>query len=172
MSYLQLADPYTRLAGGIDKSLYIFIPAGFMGAEKDVYVREDKFDNLPENEYQVIMQKLAPYQPQGLSGKRADRKAKEAADKEARRKERLEAKQKRVETRSGAFGNVLNKASDVLTGVIAGKSGVSVQTPGVDVSINQPTFWEKYKLPILISSTVITIAGVAYFVTKNKKSKR
>lgn len=173
MSYLQLADnPYSHLAGGDARELYVFVPAGFEGAQQDMYIREDKFDSLPDNEYQILMSKLAPYQPSGLSGKGKDRRAKKQADKDARRKQRMDAKQKRVETRSSAFSSILNKAGDVVGGIL-GKQPVNVDasTGGLDVSYStEPSFWEKYKTPVLIGGALV-VGGVIYMSTR-KKGKR
>lgn len=178
MSYLQLAEsnPYERLAAApINKDFYIFVPAGFMGAEQDMYIREDKLDSLPDNEYQILMAKLAPFQPAGLSGKHADKKAKKQAAKDARRKQRQDAKQKRVETRSSAIGSALGKAGDIVSGLIGGKSPVSVDASvgGTDISVDtsNESFWDKYKTPILIAGGLAAV-GIIYTVTKGKGSKR
>ena len=67
MGYLQLAEmDYSMLAEN-PKENYIFIPAGYAGASKDMHVREDYFDNLSDAEYMAMMQELAPFQNQGLS---------------------------------------------------------------------------------------------------------
>ena len=82
MAYLQLADnAYEHLAQRPNE-YYVFIPAGFRGAMKDSYIREDLFDNLSPYDYQQIMQELAPYQNTGMSDKasrKADREAKKTA---------------------------------------------------------------------------------------------
>lgn len=176
MAYLQLADdPYTHLAAGNVKELYLFIPAGFMGAEQDMYVREDKFDSLPENEYQILMAKLAPFQNTGLSGKgsdkRAERRAKRKAEKETKKATKREARQKRVETRSAALSSVLGKASDIVGGILGKTPTVDVESGGLDISYStEPTFWEKYKTPVIIGG-VLLIGGGIYLATR-KKSKR
>jgi phage anti-repressor protein len=66
MSFLQLADNYSMLAQNRSEN-YIFIPAGYAGATKDMNVREDYFDNLSDAEYMAMIQELAPFQSQGLS---------------------------------------------------------------------------------------------------------
>jgi hypothetical protein len=165
MAYLQLAEnPYNRLADA--RELYIFVPAGFMGAEQDMYIREDKFDNLPENEYQILMSKLAPYQNKGLSGKRKDARVER---KEKRRTQKLEAKQKRVETRSQAFGKIAQNVGGLIKNVVGGRDVDVEATPsGIDVSIGQETFFEKYKTPLLIGGIAL-IGGGIYLATRKRK---
>jgi hypothetical protein len=66
MAFLQLADNYSMLAQNRSEN-YIFIPAGYAGATKDMNVREDYFDNLTDAEYMAMITELAPFQSQGLS---------------------------------------------------------------------------------------------------------
>jgi len=66
MAFLQLADNYSMLAQNRSEN-YIFIPAGYAGATKDMNVREDYFDNLSDAEYMAMINELAPFQSQGLS---------------------------------------------------------------------------------------------------------
>jgi LPXTG-motif cell wall-anchored protein len=169
MSYLQLAeDPYTRLAANDPKQLYVFVPAGFMGATQDTYIREDKFDNLPENQYQIIMQQLAPYQPAGLSD-RASRRAARAEKKSARR----DAKQKRVETRSAAISGALQKGGDLIKNLIGGGAGgsVDVQSGALDISYDtEPSFFEKNKTLVIVGGLAV-LAGGVYLIAKKKKRK-
>lgn len=167
MSYLQLADdPYTRLAANDPKQLYVFVPAGFMGATQDTYIREDKFDNLPENQYQIIMQQLAPYQPAGLSD-RASRRAARAEKKSTRR----DAKQKRVETRSAAISGALQKGGDLIKNLIGGGKGVDVQSGSVDFSYNtEPSWFERNKTLVIVGGVAV-LAGGVYLIAKKKKRK-
>ena len=177
MAYLQLAENYLAAS---PMEMYIFIPAGFRGSEKDVYVREDIFDNLPENEYRQIMQELAPYQPAGLSakdpGKKAARKAERAAKKEGKGgAARREAKQLRVETRAkarGEGGGLFGKAIDAATNIFGKKDlDVSVDGGSVDVSYDKPeeeSFFAKNKIPLLIGGAAV-VAGAIYLATKKKK---
>ena len=46
---------------------YLFIPAGMFGMDSDTYVRSDFFDSLGDDEFNTVIQTLAPYQTQGLS---------------------------------------------------------------------------------------------------------
>ena len=79
---------------------YIFVPNFEQGG--GVYVREDKFDNMPDDQYKIFMKTLAPYQPevqQGMSenyflGSRAERKA--------QRERRMEAKTQKKEGKGTA----------------------------------------------------------------------
>jgi hypothetical protein len=187
MAYLQLADnAYSHLAQRPNE-YYIFIPQGFRGAAKDSYIREDLFDNLSPYDYAEIMEELAPYQNTGLSDK-ATRKADRAAKKDAkaakkatqgggaRREARSERQSQRQQARidkkaaGGGAGGFLDK---VIGGAkdIFGK-GVDVQATGGGLDINydttEPTFFEKYKIPLIIGGVVV-VAGGIYLVTKKKK---
>lgn len=46
---------------------YLFIPSGMFGMDSDTYVRSDFFDSLSDDEFNTVIQTLAPYQAQGLS---------------------------------------------------------------------------------------------------------
>ena len=176
MAYLQLAENHSLAQAPME--MYIFIPAGFRGSEKDVYIREDVLDNLPEMEYRQIMAELAPYQPAGLSAsdKKAERKAARAAKKEGKGgAARREAKQKRVETRAaarGEKGGLFGKALDAATNIFGKKDlDVSVQGGDLDVSYQDPneqSFFSKYKIPLMITGVAV-IAGGIYLATKKKK---
>lgn len=69
--YLQEDGDYSQLADNSASQVmanYIFIPGGLLPNQPaDKYVRLDFFDNLPENEYLAIMEKLLPYQKNTLS---------------------------------------------------------------------------------------------------------
>jgi len=177
MGYLQLAeDPYEMLAEDVarNKDKYIFIPEGYRGAQKDTYIREDVLDDMPETAYRQMMIELAPYQNTGLSKKadREERRAKRKGEKEAKKTARREAKQKRVETRSAAFGNIGKGLTDVLGNVMGTKSAdVSVDTGGgggLDVSIDtQPSFFERNKALILGGGALVIIGGI-FLLTRKK----
>lgn len=187
MAYLQLADNgYSHLAQRPNE-YYIFVPQGFRGATKDSYIREDLFDNLSDYDYAVVMDQLAPYQITGLSDK-ASRKADRAAKKEAkaakkatqgggaRREARAERQSSRQQARidkkaaGGGAGGFLDKviggAKDIFgKGVdVEGNVGGLV----VDYDTTPPTFFEQYKIPLIIGGVVVA-AGTIYLVTKKKK---
>lgn len=188
MAYLQLADNgYSHLAQRPNE-FYIFVPQGFRGATKDSYIREDLFDNLSDYDYAVVMDQLAPYQNTGLSDK-ASRKADRAAKKDAkaakkatqgggaRREARAERQSSRQQARidkkaaGGGAGGFLDK---VIGGAkdIFGKGDLNVQGGDgslvVDYDTTPPTFFEQYKIPLIIGGVVVA-AGTIYLVTKKKK---
>jgi hypothetical protein len=192
--YLQLAEsPYNRLAQQAPNELYIFVPQGFKGSSKDMYIREDKFDDLPESEYRQLMFELAPYQPQGLSGKadrkqrREDRRAKKAtkgggARREARQKRvdaRMKAKVDKAAARGGGAGGIFDKVIGAATNIFGKGEAEPMDrdfsitgSPGeFDVSINnadgEESFFQKNKIPLLIGGAVL-VAGGIYLATKKK----
>lgn len=76
MALLQLAENGMYLAENNGMYLaeenpvggnYLFIPAGMFGMDADTYVRSDFFDSLGDDEFNTVIQTLAPYQTQGLS---------------------------------------------------------------------------------------------------------
>ena len=193
MGYLQLAeDPFTSLADNVmmNKDKYVFIPAGYRGSEKDLYVREDFFDDMPDSVYQQMMQELAAYQNTGLSGK-ADRKARRQERKDAKAAKkatkgggaRREARQKRLETKwagkekkasakgSGKGAAFLDKVGGIV-GDIVGKGPVDIETDSLDFQYDQgggePSFFDKYKVPLIIGGVAL-IGGGIYLATRKKK---
>lgn len=176
MGQLQLAeDPFHALAEDIarNKELYIFVPQGYRGASKDLYVREDVFDKLPQDQYDLMMQELEGYQNTGLSGKGADRR-------QARRDKRAADKQKRIETRQGGkaaraekLGGILGKVTDTIGGIMGGGKQVDITAGGGGGSINitpddQESFYDKNKTLIWIGVGGIALVG-GYMLMKPKK---
>jgi hypothetical protein len=191
MAYLQLADNgYSHLAQRPNE-YYIFIPKGFRNAAKDSYIREDLFDNLSPYDYAEIMEELAPYQNTGLSDKasrKADRAAKKGAkaDKKelqgggARRAARAERQDQRQQAKiakkaaGGGAGGFLDKVIGGAKDIFGKNDSIDIQAGGgggirVDYDPGaEPTFFEKYKVPLIIGGVVV-VAGGIYLVTKKKK---
>lgn len=172
MSYLQLAenDPYSYLAQDIPTSaldMYIFVPQGYRGSTKDMYIREDMLDSMPKAAYSQMMYELEPYQPQGLSGKRGD--ARRAA-RDARKEKRAAAKETRSQRRADMFGKLTDTASGLLQKFTGG--GSDVPTKGFEGSIEfgaptEESTMSKYKIPLIIGG--VAVAGfLVYKLTKKK----
>lgn len=173
MGYLQLAeDPYYHLAETQSvMSRYIFIPAGYRGASKDMYVREDFFDNMPEATYNAMMNELAPYQNTGLSSKASDRRQARKAKKAEKKGAKADAKELKKEKRSARFGSVLDKVGGIVGGIIGGNKQVDITAGGggLDVEVgDEPTIWDQYKVPIIIGGVAL-IGGGIYLATRKKK---
>lgn len=184
--YLQLAerDPYSYLAES-GKELYIFVPQGFRGSQKDMYVREDTFDNLSPMDYQQLMFELEPYQNRGMSGKEdrqarrnARAKKKETRGGGARREARSQRQAQRQEaraTRQASGGGFLDKIIGGATSIFGKEptGGLDVSYEGgdgtaIDVNTGGQTFMDKYKVPLIIGGVVL-VAGGIYLATKKKK---
>ena len=185
MGYLQLAeDPYTHLAqpGTPAKDLFVFVPAGFRGADKDMWVREDMFDNMPESAYNELMAALDPYQNTGmsygftqLSGK-AERQARREQRK-ARKKEKQDlksakrqARMERAKSGQTALDKIIGGAQNIV-GTVFGTGQATDTTRNVDLTGNvggiqfdvdtEQSFFEQYRTPLLIGG--LALAGfVAY----------
>lgn len=174
MSYLQLAeDPYSHLADNI-MSKYIFIPAGYRGSSKDMYVREDFFDNLPEGTYQAMMNELAPYQNTGLSSKASDRRASRKAEKAEKKGAKTDARELKKEKRSKRFGSVLDKVGGIVGGIIGSDKKVDITAGGGEFDVqydegDQPTIWDQYKVPIIIGGIALVGGGIYLATRKNKR---
>ena len=194
MAFLQLADDnYSMLAQNRSEN-YIFIPAGYAGATKDMNVRADYFDNLTDAEYMAMMQELAPYQNQGLSavgaalvaGKAISALGPFAKNLIDRRKARVAAG-----TAKPLFkpGGLISRIGDRIKAKQAGggdlqpvtnQNNLPLDTRGGGVQIGgtidiggdeQPqeqTFFQKYKMPILIGGGLL-VAGTIFLATRKKR---
>lgn len=199
MALLQLAEsPYNMLAenmylaeAGPVSENYLFIPAGLFGMEEDTYVRADFFDSLSNEEFNAVIETLAPYQAQGLSAigiaVGAVTQALSPAIKKAiaNRQEKMAAGTvKPIFKPGGALSNLAGKVKagvaklkDVPTtkqdAVIEKTTPVtgSLDIGGttLDFSSGQPekeNFFTKYKMPLLIGGAAV--AGLILFKTLKK----
>jgi hypothetical protein len=182
MSYLQLAEnPYSHLAQNIPtdaREMYVYVPAGYRGADQDMYIREDLLDAMPTAAYQKMMFELEPYQNTGMSAK-SDREARRQArkDKKALRSETKAAKQQaRLErAKSGETGlkTLISGAKDIVGGIFG--TGTTTDTTGrapITGSIDfgtpeEESFLSKYKVPLIIGA-----AGVIGFVVYKQMNKK
>jgi hypothetical protein len=190
MGYLQLAEnPYERLAEGVPaKDLYIFVPAGFRGAVKDMWIREDSLDGLSDVEYLELMRSLEPYQNQGmsygftqLSGKaerqarRDARKAKKQSKASVKQAKR-DAKIERAKSGKTALDSIIGGAQNIVGTIFGGgaaagdqeKLDVQGTVGGVEFDLGpEQSFFERNK-------TLILVGGVAagglliYMLTKKR----
>jgi hypothetical protein len=192
MGYLQLAesDPFNALAEVSPNAMkfYVFIPEGYRGATKDMYIREDVLDDLPPATFSQIMYELDEYQNTGLSASKEERQAQRAERKAGREerkntratagKTRQDARTERQRLRSeskgkgagsfaGILGNLTGAAKDIL-----GKGNVEVDAGGGDFSVDysgapEESFFSRYKIPIILGSVAV-IGGGIYLLTRKK----
>jgi hypothetical protein len=184
MSYLQLAEnPYEHLAqtSTINASdNYIFIPAGYRGAVKDMYVREDLLDPMPNISYQKMMFELEPYQNTGMSAKedrdarrqsRKDRKALRGETRDARKEARLS----RIQSGETPLKTLIGGATNIVSSLFGGGNAPADDTTGrapITGSIEfgdvpQQSFLSRYKVPLIIGA-----AGVIGFVVYKQMNKK
>jgi LPXTG-motif cell wall-anchored protein len=169
---------------------YIFMPNFESGG--GLYIREDKFDSMPNDQFKMLMRQLAPYQPevqtgqmseQQFLGNREDRKKnreskrnrrdQKANSKAESRTTRANAKQTRADAKkskadSGQGGIDWDKVKDVggsLIGKVFNKGG----DEGADASAMVPEPKPFYKNPIVIVGGIIVLAGAGYLLTRKKK---
>ena len=192
MGYLQLAenDPFTALAevGPDAMKFYVYIPEGYRGATKDMYIREDVLDDLPAGTFNQIMNELSPYQNTGLSASKEEREAQRMerkAGREERKNTRATAGKTRQEARterqrlrseakgsgSGKFAGILDKTIGAASNIF-GKGNVQVDAGGGDFSVDysgapEESFFSKYKIPIILGSVAV-IGGGIFLLTRKK----
>ena len=190
MAYLQLAEDLYLSEDASE--MYVFIPAGYRGAPKDMYVREDYFDGMSDYEFSQIMDELEPYQP--MLSARADRKAKKAqrrADRKAKREakrstskaaQRQAAKLERIKARQagkteraamgGGFGGALDKiggiASNILGGGAGADQGIDAGIDGsIDFSAGDMQAPKKNWIPWAVGGAVV-VGGLIFVLTRKK----
>lgn len=163
---------------------YIFIP-DFEAGTGGIYVREDKFDYMPADQYKLFMAMLAPYQPaQGmdeLSNKanrerRREQRAKKREGKEARKQQKQDRRDSRTHSKNDARAKKSEGGGDGEGGAGSGildriKSGVSkFINKGQDGGDGAPAPEETpfYKKPLVIGIAAAVVIGGVYMATKKK----
>jgi hypothetical protein len=191
MGYLQLAEsnPFNALAEVSPNAMkfYVFIPEGYRGATKDMYIREDVLDDLPPATFSQIMYELDEYQNTGLSASKEERE-KQRAERKAGREERKntratagktrqdarterqrlrsESKGKGAGSFAGILGNITGTAKDIF-----GKGNVDVAAGSGDFSLDysaapEESFFSRYKIPIILGSVAVIGGGILLFTRK------
>ena len=187
MALLQLAENGMYLAENDGMYLaeenpvggnYLFIPAGMFGMDSDTYVRSDFFDSLGDDEFNTVIQTLAPYQTQGLSviGIAAATTALAPAVKKAiaNRQAKVAAGTAKPIFKpggklSGLAGKIkagvqklknvpADETNDVIKKTTPVSGSVDIGGTSVDFSTGQPAkenIFTKYKTPLLIGGAVL-----------------
>ena len=178
MAFLELAENenYNMIAENNPMDKYVFVPAGYRGAQKDMYIREDLLDNVP----QQIIEELDAFNARGLSDKasRQARRAERKQAKQANKTERRAARAERQKSRQEAFKSVASTAAGALQNVFGTDPGAGTDTggdmpPEKDLTLTfdtDQTFWEKnskWILPVGIGAVVIV--GAYFLMGKKKK---
>lgn len=167
---------YLQLAEGEEKEInpYIFFP-DFEAGNGGIFIREDKFDAMPTEQYREMIRTLSPYQPKtsgGLSeerllSSRADRK-KKREDRQARKNEKASAKadltKAKAERKRTRQPFDFKGAIDTVGGVIKNIKGGSDQ--GAEITSVEPTPF--YKNPAVLIGGALLIGTGIYFATKKK----
>jgi len=183
MAYLQLAEenPYNMIAETNPMINYLFIPAGQLGMVEDTYVRTDFFDSLPDNEFNATMTILAPYQNVGMSaiGMAIGTGLKLISNIAQNRKDKKEAGTLKpiFKGKEGGLIDKIKKAveknktkpdpTDQIT-----KDLPNIQLDGsingteLQIGLNPPTFFSKYKTPLLIAGGLVGAFAIYKLVKK------
>ena len=186
---------YSALAetGGV-MDAYVFIPAGFLPEfEKDTYVRADYFDKYDPVTAEALLNALISQQTVGLSviGVAAVAGAGIKLAKGIIEKRKAAVAAGTAKPLFGAGGILKGKAGglfDKLKGAVAGQGdmtkgaplepvGGSVQLPIGNFQAGftpnatgelAPTFFQKYKTPLLIGGALLMAGGIFLAVRKKK----
>lgn len=186
--YLELAE------GPTTRNPYLFIP-NFEGGEGGVFIREDKFDSMPDEQYKALLNILGPFQPKeegglnegALLASRSERKeqrsrrreaktakkearsaekASKTARKEERSSSRAEARSARAEKRANREPFDFKGAIDTVGGVVSKFTGKG----GEEIEALPGSGEAKpfYKNPIVLIGGALAIGGIAYLATRRK----
>jgi hypothetical protein len=189
MAYLQLAEdnPYTALAESNPMNNYLFIPAGQLGMNEDTYVRSDFFDSLPDDEFRATMSILAPYQNTGMSAVGTavglasklisniskNRQAKKDAGvpvkplfkgKEGGLIDKIKKAVEKNKTKPDSTDQALKDLPAIDLQGTVGSTNVAI---GFDPNA-EPSFFAKYKTPLLIGGGLIGAFAIYKLVIKKK----
>jgi len=195
--YLQLAEGenngnYAALAesGGVLDN-YVFIPAGFLPEfDKDTYVRADYFNKFDPTTAEALINALAAQQTVGLSvvGIAAaatgglklakqfidNRKAKVAAGtakplfKPGGVFDKIKTKIQTKNAPANQEKKITLPTEDTGLTVETGKGTFDVGFKPKPEQEEQPSFFTKYKTPLLIGAGVLAVGGI-YMLTRKKK---
>lgn len=197
--YLQLAEGenngnYAALAeaGGVMDN-YVFVPAGFLPEfDKDTYVRADYFNKFDPTTAEALINALVAQQTVGLSvvgiAAVASGGLKLAKQFVENRKAKVAAgTAKPLFKPGGVFDKIKTKIQTKNAPEPQEKKitlpeqpvGGSVQLPGGQFNVGfnpteqqqeQPSFFSKYKTPLLIGAGVLAVGGI-YLATRKKKRR-
>jgi hypothetical protein len=167
---------YLQLAEGEEKEInpYIFFP-DFETGNGGVYIREDKFDSMPDAQYKELIKSLAPFQPKTSGGLSEDRLLCSRADRKTRRDDKNKRKNEKAESKNQARASKEERKSkrqpfdfkgaiDTVGGVIKNIKGGSDQ--GAEVTSVEPTPF--YKNPAVLIGGALLLGTGIYFATKKK----
>jgi len=188
---------YTALAQGGVMDMYIFIPAGFLPEfDKDSYVRADYFAKYEPTTANNLLNLLAPYQTTTMNdgpiasavsflhgGAFAAKGITIAKNLIKKRQEAVAAGTKKpIFGQGGVFQNLMGKNKGGGMAPVATEptkefpaAGGSINLPGGTIDLNltpqeppKPSFFTKYKTPLIIGGVVLAAGGI-YLATRKKK---
>jgi hypothetical protein len=197
--YLQLAEGenngnYGALAeaGGIMDN-YVFIPAGFLPEfDKDTYVRADYFNKFDPTTAEALINALISQQTVGLSAigiaAVASTGLKFAKNIIEKRKEKVAAGtakplfkpggvldkiKTKIQTKNAPANQekkITLPTEDTGLTIETGKGSFDVGFKPKPEQEEQPSFFAKYKTPLLIGAGVLAVGGI-YLATRKKKRR-
>jgi hypothetical protein len=176
---------------------YLFIPKHISGAPRDLYVREDYFDDLTDAEWKDMAWRLAPFQKsitQGLSevellSGRAERRKKREEKKKAKQERKAEKQKLKMEKKqakneikkaraeaikTGKGGEVGNKILSTIGGIAGAVLGIPNPAAGPDAAAGAtppddlPEDKPWYKNPFVIGGGVLLLGTGIYLATRKR----
>jgi hypothetical protein len=166
--YLQLAE--NRTPSSQSDNPFIFIP-DTSGQSKGLWVREDYFDSLPDDEFNRMMRKLAPFQP-GTNGAMSEGRF--LASRASRRQKRAEKKEKKAQIkkenkdrRASTIANLVNTFGGVASSIFGKKASPETE-PETTPETEAPTSTPLYKNPFVILAGLGLVGGGIYLATRNR----
>lgn len=192
MAYLQLAEnnPYTAIAENNPMTNYLFVPAGVLGMVEDTYLRSDFFDSLPNDEFNATMSILAPYQNTGMSavGTAVGLASKLISNISKNRQAKKDAGIEVKPIFKGKEGGLIDKIKKAIEKNKTKPDATDQQTKSLDlpniqldgsingaelqIGLNPPTFFTKYKTPLLIAGGLVGAFAIYKLATKKTTRKK
>ena len=148
----------------------IFVP-DLEAGRGGVWVREDKFDAMPHNDFIKFMKLIAPYQPansglnEGLSKGWLEKSQERKTERMERKQDRKDAKEADKEANPDRQGgnilkNVVGSAANIAGSIFGGKPGMM---PEEQMAPPPKPF---YKNPIVLGVGAVALLGGLYLITK------
>ncbi len=179
MAYLELAENSDTIVEQAPEELYIFIPEDATG-QNGVWVREDYFDHLTDDEWERTMSGLADFQPDMMNGI-FDRMRENIAARRERRADRKEGRQEsrmgRIEGREGGiFGGKLKNLIGSFLPDFGGGQQIPADFPtrgfDLDVGYQTPSFFERNKGLVIGGVLLLAVGGTVLALKMGKDDKK
>lgn len=162
--YLELAENnnqgyYGMMAqkGEDTADLYLYMPANITGGE-GMYVREDTFDLLPDDQWNQLQDILEPYQERNMSLFGLGKKGRER--RRVRREARWAARESRITIRGESGGGILGGIGDVVKDIFAPKDEPMEPLPTLPAQKAGFMGMPNWVIPVVAVGGIITVLAM------------